>query len=423
MPYKQNIDYCFGAGRLKESDVKQLNREAAEGLGKVLDDVAAHRLPILSIASQTNDLPEIESLAGKIKSNFDNLVVLGTGGSSLCGHALSGYMTGEFSARKPRVIFLQNIDPFTVDELFLSIDISRTAFLAISKSGVSIETLTQLSVCLERAKNHDVAARFYIVTMPGDNPLRRIAAKLGIAVFDHDPNIGGRFSILSNVGLIPAIVSGMDVRKLRSGADHFLNNMAGEAAISAAIHVALMRRNIWQNVLMTYPDRLEHLNIWYRQIWAESTGKNGTGSTPIKSLGTIDQHSQMQNYLGGRKDKFYNFITEDFAGLGDKLVSYDTESDYLSTHSLGDVISAEPLYIILSVLGHPDAHEKVRVLSMRACEERVSLYDMMNCDAELAPYRERMTARQREMLQNHLKYNGYAPDITRDIVARWEKKI
>ncbi len=339
--YKQNIDHCFGEGRLEEADIKTLKTEALQGLENVKADVAAGKLPIISIAAQTKDLPEIETLANKIKAHFDNLVVLGTGGSSLCGHALSGYMTGEFSARKPRVIFLQNIDPFTVEELFKAIDVSRTAFLGISKSGVSIETLTQLSVCLERAKNHDVASRFYIITMPGDNPLRRIAKKLGIQVFDHDPNIGGRFSILSNVGLVPAIISGMDVRKLRSGAVDFLNNMAEQAVVSAAVHVALMRKNIWQNVLMTYPDRLEHLNIWYRQIWAESTGKNGTGSTPIKSLGTIDQHSQMQNYLGGRRDKFYNFITEEFSGLGDKLVSYDPESDYLKSHSLGDVIDAE----------------------------------------------------------------------------------
>ena len=343
--YKQNTDYCFGEGRLAESDVRLLNREAAAELDKVKADIARGALPILGIASQTSDLPEIEALASNIKANFDNLVVLGTGGSSLCGHALSGYMTGEFAVRKPRVIFLQNIDPFTVDELFKAIDVSRTAFLAISKSGVSIETLTQLSVCLERAKDHDVSGRFYIITMPNkkenENPLRRIAAKFGISVFDHDPNIGGRFSILSNVGLVPAIVSGLDVRKLRLGAADFLNNMAGEAAISAAIHVALMRKNIWLNVLMTYPDRLEHVNIWYRQIWAESTGKNGTGSTPIKSLGTIDQHSQMQNYLGGRKDKFYNFVTEDFSGLGDRLVSFDPESDYLNAHSLGDVIDAE----------------------------------------------------------------------------------
>jgi len=92
---------------------------------------------------------------------------------------------------------------------------------------------------------------------------------------------------------------------------------------------------------MTYPDKLEHLNTWYRQIWAESIGKNGTGSTPIKALGTIDQHSQMQLYLGGRKDKFYNFITLDFAGFGEKLEAPDAELGYLNGKNLGDVINAE----------------------------------------------------------------------------------
>lgn len=367
MRYKQNTDYCFGSGRLEKKDIKVLLDEGETELAKLVKEKDSGQLPIIGI-TQSTDLSEIESLAEHIRGKFDNLVVLGTGGSVLCGHALSGFKQCEFSVSKPRIIYPKNIDPRTTDALFAGIDISKTAFLAISKSGTSIETLTQLTICLERAKKHDIASRFFSISMPGDNPLRRISKKFGIKVFDHDPNIGGRFSIFANVGLVPAAVSGLDIAAIRSGGAKFLAELGDAAVESAAIHVGLMRRNIWQNVLMTYPDRLEHFNIWYRQIWAESIGKNGTGSTPIKALGTIDQHSQMQIYLGGRKDKFYNFITTDFSGEGDIMVPQDADIDFLGGKKLGEVINAEQKATVDTLVA---ANRPVRVIETSKLDEEV----------------------------------------------------
>lgn len=365
MRYKQNTEYCFGKGRLEKGDVSVLLSEAKAHLAAVLKEKDSGQLPILGI-TESAELSEINELASAIKKNFDNLIVLGTGGSILCGRALSSMGQTEYSNTKPRIIYMQNIDPHTVGELFASIDISRTAFLAISKSGTSIETLTQLTLCLERAKAYDIPSRFFSISMPGDNPLRRISAKFGIRTYDHDPNIGGRFSIFANVGLVPTAVSGLDIAAIRKGGAKFMNEMAELAVESASIHVALMRKNIWQNVLMTYPDRLEHFNIWYRQIWAESIGKNGTGSTPIKALGTIDQHSQMQIYLGGRKDKFYNFITTDFSKQGDKLVPQDDDISFLAGKKLGEVINAEQLATIATLSA---SNRPVRVIEMATLDE------------------------------------------------------
>ncbi len=342
MTYKQVTDSCFAPGQLDKADFAALKSQALKALDELRAEEKAGKLPIISLARETADLAEINQFAANIKQNFETLVVLGTGGSSLCGHALTGFKQGNFSTAKPKVVFMQNIDPATFSEFFATNDIKKTAFLTISKSGNSIETIAQFLVCLELAKSLDIKKHFFSITMPGDNPLRRISAKHNIKTYDHDPNVGGRFSILSLVGLMPGVTSGVDAAKLRKGAWEFYTNLAEQAAEAAALHISFMRQSIWHNVLMTYPDRLEDLNIWYRQIWAESIGKNGTGSTPIKAMGTIDQHSQMQLFLAGRKDKFYNFITLKTTDSKFKIPKAgEPEFDYLSGKSLGDLINAE----------------------------------------------------------------------------------
>jgi len=266
-----------------------------------------------------------------------------------------------------QAIHIKNIDPKTFEDFFASVNLSRTAFLAISKSGESVETIMQLLVCLEQCKSLDIKKHFFAIASPGDNALRRLSQQHGIKTYDHDPNVGGRFSILSLVGLMPGVVAGIDASKFRHGAAKFFANHAELAAHSAAIHVALMRKNIWQNVLMTYPDCLEDFNIWHRQIWAESLGKNGTGSTPIKSLGTIDQHSQMQLYLDGRKNKFYSFITLEFERENFKLGKItDPSLTYLSHKTLGDLMNAEQKATIETL-----CHNKrpVRIIELKKLDD------------------------------------------------------
>ena len=338
--YSQDITPCFGKNLLNESEFAPTKAEANSILQTVLGDANSGKLPIISLCRESADLAEINDFAKHIRDNFESLVILGTGGSSLCGHALAGYAQSEFGFTKPKVHFMQNIDPVSFAKLFQNNDIKKTAFLTISKSGTSVETIFQFLSCL--SCEVEPSRQFFSVCMPDNNQLREISNKLGIKTYTHDPLVGGRFSILSLVGLMPAAVLGMDIKAIRNGAKNFLENYASLAADSAAIHVAYMRRGIWQNVMMTYPDRLEDLNIWYRQIWAESIGKNGTGSTPIKSLGTIDQHSQMQLYLGGRKDKLYNFIALDFKDDNFKIKETFLEPlSYLRGKSLADLMNAE----------------------------------------------------------------------------------
>jgi len=344
MVYKQFTQHVKTSNLFPQADFEEILPDAERILDKILDSAHSGELPIISLVNEGADLAEICEFSEMIRGKFNNLVVLGTVGSTLCGQALSALRENKFGQNQDitRVIYMQNIDPASWSEFLATLDFEKTAFLTISKSGTSIETLTQFLTCLEAAQHIDIKEHFFSITMPSDSPLRRISESYGIKIMEHDPNVGGRFSIFSLVGLIPAAVAGADIAKIRKGGQNFLKNQAQDAAISASIHAALMRNNIWQNVLLTYPDTLFCFNTWYRQIWAESLGKNGTGSTPIRAMGTIDQHSQMQLYLAGRKDKFFTYITLACKGQGASLKKVeDAELEYLSGKQIGDIFEVE----------------------------------------------------------------------------------
>jgi glucose-6-phosphate isomerase len=172
-------------------------------------------------------------------------------------------------------------------------------------------------------------------------------------VLDHDPKIGGRYSALSLVGLLPAMIAGVDCAAVREGAASVLDPVlaandtkALAPAIGAALSVGLSKeKGANMTVLMPYVDRLETFAFWYRQIWAESLGKEGLGSTPIRALGTVDQHSQVQLYLGGPRDKLFTLLIEDTTGRGVVLspqtLGGDKSLDYLAGHTMGDLLLAE----------------------------------------------------------------------------------
>jgi glucose-6-phosphate isomerase len=166
-----------------------------------------------------------------------------------------------------------------------------------------------------------------VITEPKDSPLAAIAAHYGLPAFDHHPEIGGRFSVFSVVGCLPAMLAGLDVAALRAGAHEALRATLEarrvedcEPAVGAAISVGLLQeRQVTQSVLMTYEDRLACFGLWYRQLWAESLGKDGTGTTPIRAMGTADHHSQVQLYLAGPRDKMFTLVMPGTAGQGPRM--------------------------------------------------------------------------------------------------------
>jgi glucose-6-phosphate isomerase len=303
--------------------------------------------PVFSLPSRTDDLAEIEEIASTISKNFTTLVVAGMGGSSLSGETLA-YL------RKPGGLglrFIDNIDPLSMDTLTQSLDWEKTAFLVISKSGNTAESLAQMAILLRGAKSKtsNYAKQFFVITITDGNPLHTIAKTHGMRVLAHDPKLGGRFSILSCVGLIPAAAIGLNIRALRAGALATLNeNFSAQAknapaAQSAALHLALMEKNVRMNVMMYYGDPLGGLANWYRQCWGESLGKCSKATTPVRARGTTDQHSQLQLYLDGPKDKLFSMMLVDSLGKGE-AIDFENKSDnrlnFLSGRKLGDLMAA-----------------------------------------------------------------------------------
>jgi glucose-6-phosphate isomerase len=361
MPYDHICTNCFadaigpnGLGRDVFEAALGETPGALAALAAARDD---NSLPLLRLPAAVDDLAELQSVADRFRAEFDDVVVLGTGGSSLGGQTICALADRGFGPLPgaPRIWFMDNVDPDTFEVLQASLDLGRTGFLVISKSGSTAETLTQLLICMEavsQRSSKDLGHHFTAVTEPGDNVLRRLAARHAMPTLDHDPGVGGRYSALSLVGLLPTMMAGLDGGAVRRGAGRVLDQaLSGSSpqdmppAVGAAISVGLLRqRGVATTVLMPYVDRLAHFGLWYRQLWAESLGKDGTGTTPIRAVGTVDQHSQLQLYLAGPADKMFTVVMLDCAGSGatvDAKLAGDEALGYLRGRTMGDLMDAE----------------------------------------------------------------------------------
>jgi glucose-6-phosphate isomerase len=297
-------------------------------------------LPLLRLPEKTDDLAGIAAAAKRLVAGANDLaphiVFLGTGGSSLGGQTvaqLAGCGIPGLGALRtgPRLHFMDNLDPGTYAGLLARLPLAATRFVAVSKSGGTGETLMQTIAALAAVRAAGLAERelFLGITEPAvagrRNGLRDLLGGLGIAMLDHDPGVGGRYSVLTNVGLLPAAVADLDIAALRRGAAAALAPvLAGAppnevpAAVGAALNVALATTKPIA-VMMAYADRLERFTRWYVQLWAESLGKDGKGTTPIAALGPVDQHSQLQLFIAGPRDKLFTVITVACAGEGPRL--------------------------------------------------------------------------------------------------------
>ena len=362
-PYAMDVSGCFSSGakalslELVEAYIKQ-TESGLRGIGKAEKDGI---LPVLSIWKQEEDLQACQPVMEHLLDGASDIVFLGTGGSSLGAQALAqlaGYrVAGQIAGvGGPRFHFFDNLDGETYGAALNTLDLSKTKFLTVSKSGGTAETmmqtLTALSALKQAGLGNELAKHFAAITMPDDNPLRRLAVDVGMPVLDHDPKIGGRFSVLSNVGLLPAMLMGLDAKAVRDGAGLVMTPILQgaevedcPAAYGAILNVAFAQeRGLANAVLMPYADKLELFAMWYRQLWAESLGKNGRGTTPIRALGPVDQHSQLQLYLDGPNDKFLTLMMLDCQGKGPKVepdIVTDPALDYLSDRTIGDLVDAE----------------------------------------------------------------------------------
>jgi len=281
-----------------------------------------------------------EAAAGFLARGIENLVVLGIGGSALGITALKTallpphYNLLSRSARKghPRLFVMDNIDATTFRQTLKVCAPAKTLYLAISKSGETAETMSQLMIVLEvlekKLGTATVKDHLAVITSPkGPNApkslMHPVAEAYGLQSFDIPLNVGGRFSVFSPVGLLPAAILGMDIDALAAGCaamDARCSQMSLEdnpAYLRAAVHYLLdTRKGKTMSVMMPYADGLKDVADWYCQLWAESLGKEHdvegkvvhTGQTPIKALGATDQHSQVQLYREGPNNKVFNLL-------------------------------------------------------------------------------------------------------------------
>ncbi|HET7229081.1 MAG TPA: glucose-6-phosphate isomerase [Longimicrobium sp.] len=329
-------------------------------------------LGFYALVDESQTLKDIEQFAQGVGQTFSTIVVLGIGGSALGTIALRTALLHPFwnelddDDREffPRLYVLDNIDPATIAPFLDRLDVRRTLFNVVSKSGGTAETMSQYLIIRERLQKElgDGYVRHLLFTTdPQKGVLRQIADAEGIPTLPIPPTVGGRFSVLSAVGLLPAAMVGIDVAALLAGARAMVERCETDelrenpAALFAALqYLADTEKGANVHVMMPYSDPLKDVADWFRQLWAESLGKQKsrdgkdvfTGPTPVKALGATDQHSQVQEYVEGPFDKTITFLAvrdHDVDITIPRLHEDLAELGYLGGHTLNELLETERL--------------------------------------------------------------------------------
>ena len=356
-----------GVHGISEAELKSLGpkiEEAADAIEKM--PLGFRKLPY-----NTRLADEITVMASEIQERCDNFVVVGIGGSALGNVALHSALNHpEYDhlvrppRRGPRLFVPDNVDPDRINALLDAVDLDDTVFNVITKSGGTAETMSEFLVFREAlikkfGKERHVE-HIVITTDPEKGELREIVGKFGYSSLPIPPDVGGRFSVLSAVGLLSAAVTGINIHALLKGAAEMdavckkpKRLWENPALAGAALHY-LMEKAKGKNVqvMMPYSHALREVADWFRQLWAESLGKRvdrkgkvvHTGQTPEKALGATDQHSVMQLYIEGPFDKVITFLTLDEFETSVEIPHAFEEYEavkYLGGHTMNELINAE----------------------------------------------------------------------------------
>jgi glucose-6-phosphate isomerase len=355
---------------ISKASIDQLSDRLKEAAQAMKDKRKAGKMDFRDLPYNQKDIvKDLIDTANKIKDRFDAFVVLGIGGSALgpiavqqaLNHMHYNELSKEDRGGYPRLYVVDNVDPERMDALFDVIDIEKTAFNVITKSGSTSETMSQFLIIQDMLKTKlgDKYQDHIIATTDAENGnLIKIAKQEGFKTFFIPRGVGGRFSELTPVGLLPAAVCGIDIEELLAGAayadelssvDNVYENMA---YMAATLQYLAMKAGKNISVMMPYADSLKYMADWYAQLWAESLGKRYdlegkevfVGQTPVKALGVTDQHSQVQLYTEGPFDKVVTFL-----GVGEYRKTIEIARGYedipavsfLGGHTLNELIHAE----------------------------------------------------------------------------------
>ena len=306
----------------------------------------ATQLPLLLSHETDSDITKIKNIARRINEDFRNLIVIGTGASESIPKMFFG-----LGNPKLNIIFFSDLDKDYVDKELHKIDLKESCVLVISKSGNTVEIIAMAFYLLNQMKKILPAARlathFYFITESENSTIHRIASDIGATVIQH-AKTGGRFSSFTSVGFLPAALSGFKIDEIIRYAKHYFWELIKKDSwvMQGVAYNHFMSRKFSNNVLMYYGDRFNGMSLWVRQLIAESLGKNSKGINPIASRGIIDHHSQLQLYLDGPDDKFFNILaiekpSRDEVAIIEEEQIQKYQLDFLSGASFYDIASVQ----------------------------------------------------------------------------------
>lgn len=346
-----------------KDDLDQCLDKAEKAWKKLIEDRHQSKLAFWNILESDSILREIKGVEGIVRNkDWENVLLLGIGGSALGATAIFRSLRHPFHnlLLKPRFFVMDNIDPVTFSSLVDVLDWERTLVIAVSKSGTTAETMSQFLIVRDRIKKvlgkNSIKDHIIVITDPEKGILREIARSMDIPSCSIPPLLGGRFSVLSPVGMVPALCVGVDIEMLWQGAvfgakkadsTDFMENPAIKTGIYQFIFESRKKKPI--HVYWAYSDALYYLSDWIRQLIAESLGKKRSdgsfvGITPIKALGVTDQHSQLQLYREGPNDKLIIFLGIKSWEKDLNIPSPEAEEtslEYLGGHTLGELLHVE----------------------------------------------------------------------------------
>ncbi|MCD6375738.1 MAG: glucose-6-phosphate isomerase [Caldisericaceae bacterium] len=364
LDYSNVMDVNLGTEHgLSKAEIESLLDKGKQVQQELRNKAEQEILGFYKLPFQEKVFDEILTFANAAKKRFDYYVHLGIGGSALGPIAIHTSLRDSYynMSESPKMFFPDNVDPDWIHDLLKHIDVSKTLFHVVSKSGATAETAASLLYFMKYLKA-SLGDNFYknliFTTDPVEGLLNIIAREYPIKCFRIPPNVGGRFSALTPVGLIPAALAGVDIKALVHGAAEMTkicdndNLLQNPAFIFAAVHYLYMKRGKNISVMMSYSNKLRDLADWYRQLWAESLGKrfdvNGNvvevGQTPVKALGATDQHSQVQLYVEGPNDKVITFLEVEKFEHNEPLHNHFPqikEFDYFEGKTLGQLLNYE----------------------------------------------------------------------------------
>lgn len=319
------------------------------------------------------------SLLSKIK----NLIIIGVGGSSLGTKAIDTMLCHLPCRKNIALKFLEHTDPIEINKALQGVEILDSLFIVISKSGTTIETSSLMKYVLAHYKLLEYKHHLVVIT-DENSPLQKWAQSVKIDHICIAPNVGGRFSVLSSVGILPLMILGYDVKGLLEGAKKFMMNFLHrqeDHILRKAIFLAKSRDRYPINVLFSYSSSFKDFNAWYVQLWAESLGKidsygKKVGLTPIALIGSIDQHSFLQLITQGVMDKtvtFLNFNRKNYSEpkIPELSIPYLESTDFVNNTSFAKLLNYQQIATMQTIQneGIPTDEIKVDIL----CEESVGI--------------------------------------------------